>query len=95
MAYFLTRIELHNADSDDYETLHEAMEEKGFKRTVRSTDGAVYHLPDAEYLAIGDFAVKDVIEVAKHAASATGNTFGIIVSESNNLRFHGLSRVTR
>jgi hypothetical protein len=29
MAKFITRIELHNADSDDYEKLHEEMEKEG------------------------------------------------------------------
>ena len=38
MANFLTRIELHDADSDDYTTLHAAMEAKGFRRTIIGGD---------------------------------------------------------
>lgn len=49
MARFTTRVELHYADDDDYETLHAAMEDEGFYRTITSDDGIAYHLPTAEY----------------------------------------------
>jgi hypothetical protein len=49
MATFMTRVELHSADEDDYETLHAAMEKEGFNRTITSDDGVTYHLPTAEY----------------------------------------------
>ena len=34
MARYTVRVELHKADSDDYETLHECMEEEGFLRYI-------------------------------------------------------------
>ena len=49
MARFITRIELHNADSDDYEILHQEMEREDFNKTIESDDNIEYHLPDGEY----------------------------------------------
>ncbi len=34
MAAFTTRVELHSAGYEDYETLHAAMEAEGFSRTI-------------------------------------------------------------
>jgi hypothetical protein len=47
MATFTTRVLLHN--SDDYETLHEEMEDEEFTRTIMNSDEKEYHLPEAEY----------------------------------------------
>ncbi len=49
MAAFTTRVELHSAGYEDYETLHAAMEAEGFSRTITSGDNITYHLPTAEY----------------------------------------------
>ncbi len=34
MAKFTTRVELHNATGEDYNTLHDAMESVGFSRLI-------------------------------------------------------------
>lgn len=39
MASFTVRVELHDADEDDYATLHDAMEARGFARTIKGPDG--------------------------------------------------------
>lgn len=44
MSDFTIRVELHNADSDDYEALHEKMNAKGYKKEI-TTDGKTYKLP--------------------------------------------------
>jgi len=49
MTGFTVRVELHDADDDDYEELHEAMEKEGFERTIVGESGTTYRLPTAEY----------------------------------------------
>ena len=71
MARFITRVELHDADYDDYETLHTAMEAEGFERTITSDDEITYHLPTAEYYREADLTRQEVLTAAKRAAAKT------------------------
>jgi hypothetical protein len=48
MANFSVRVELHDADSAEYDALHAAMDKVGFKTTV-IFEGKTYQLPPAEY----------------------------------------------
>jgi hypothetical protein len=93
MASFMTRVELHNASSKDYETLHAAMEHVGFSRTIRSDDGHVYHLPTAEYICSGSFTRGQVLQSAKGAAGTTGKSFAVIVTESAGSTWSNLHQV--
>ena len=65
MSQFTTRVELHDADSADYEELHEEMEKRGFTRTVTSSDGITYQLPTAEYNYEGSAERSDVLREGK------------------------------
>lgn len=49
MADFTVRVELHGATGVDYENLHEAMFQAGFRRFIVGDGGGVYALPTAEY----------------------------------------------
>ena len=69
---FTTRVLLHHATDDDYEKLHEEMEAEGFTRTIISSDGTEYHLPQAEYNKMGVFTGEAVREAAQRAARKTG-----------------------
>jgi hypothetical protein len=82
MTSFTTRVELHGATYQDYETLHAAMEREGFSRIIRSDAGQWYHLPTAEYDRSGDLTRAQVIESAKRAAAATRKGFAVLVTES-------------
>ena len=82
MAKFTVRVELHDADEDDYEKLHEYMEEAGFLRTVASGDGKKYHLPPAEYNLEVNMTRDAVRESGSKAAKRTGKEFAILVTES-------------
>jgi hypothetical protein len=82
MASFTTRVELHNASSKDYDTLHAAMERAGFSRVIQSDDGHWYHLPTAEYDRSGSFTRGQVLKSAQDAAAITGKSFWVIVTES-------------
>jgi hypothetical protein len=93
MARFMTRVELHAADDDDYQTLHSAMETEGFRRTITSDDGVIYHLPTAEYYCETTLTRPDVLAAAKRAATKTRKNFGAIVTESNGITWSGLDKV--
>jgi len=93
MATFMTRIELHHADEDDYATLHNAMENEGFSRTITSDQGAVYHLPTAEYYREANLTRQDVLAAARRAAAQTGRTYAAVVTESNGVSWYGLEQV--
>lgn len=95
MASFITRVELHDADEDDYEILHASMEAEGFHRTITSDDGVTYHLPTAEYHCDTNLTRQEVLNAVKRAARETNRTFGAMVTESNGITWNGLDKVDR
>jgi hypothetical protein len=95
MASFTTRVELHHsATKSDYDKLHVEMESEGFSRLIRSDEGRWYHLPTAEYDRSGNHTAAQTLESAKRAASKTGKSFSVLVSESNARTWHNLPEVT-
>ncbi|EML2066018.1 type V toxin-antitoxin system endoribonuclease antitoxin GhoS [Enterobacter asburiae] len=48
MTSYTVRVELHGAESDEYEKLHEEMAKAGFEKVIL-IDGIYYELPTAEY----------------------------------------------
>ncbi|WP_201315127.1 hypothetical protein [Dyella sp. EPa41] len=52
---FTVRVELHNADEDDYESLHKKMGAAGFKKYLHYSDSNKdFALPTAEYRYFSD-----------------------------------------
>ena len=49
MTQFTVRVELHEADWDDYDVLHAEMRKEGFSTTITGSDGKTFELPTAEY----------------------------------------------
>jgi len=91
MAKFTTRVELHDAIASDYKKLHEGMGTKGFKRTIAAADGTIYQLPTAEYSFEGTQTRKQVLQLAKEAASAVKPSYAVLVTEAKGNRgFYGL-----
>jgi hypothetical protein len=91
MSYFTTRVELLNhATAADYLVLHAAMGAEGFSRIVTGGDGRRYHLPPAEYLKEGDFAIADVLNAAVRASTSTGKHMAVLVTEGTRLTWVGL-----
>ena len=82
MAQFTVRIELRDADREEYEVLYEQMAMRGFTDTVTNTDGTVYQMPDAEYNYRGDATRQEVLALAKGAAAMTGVEYSVLVTES-------------
>jgi ABC-type uncharacterized transport system YnjBCD substrate-binding protein len=93
MSKFTVRIELHDAESDDYESLHEAMEDQGFSRTITGDNGVNYHLPWAEYTREGKLTIDQVLDDAQSAADTTGMANSVLVTESAGRRWSGLEPV--
>jgi hypothetical protein len=91
---YTVRVELHRATNDDYEQLHAAMKNVGFSRFITSSDNVKYHLPTAEYNYEGDASRDQVLEKAKRAASTTGLSYAVLVTESNGRTWHNLSKVS-
>lgn len=91
MSRFTTRVVLHDASREDYESLHDYMAEVGFGRTISSTD-EVYHLPDAEYNYEAGETKEAVLDRAKGAATRTSRKFAILVTESAGRCWHSLER---
>ena len=88
MASFTTRVELHKATDEDYNTLHKAMEKVGFIRTIEA-NGKTYQMPTAEYNRIdpGPLRAQKVLNDAKEAASSTKLKYWILVTKSLARRF--------
>jgi len=94
MAAFTVRVELHKADSDDYDKLHEKMEADGFSRTVASDDGATYHLPTAEYsYSHPTMTAREVASKAHAVANAVKPKPAVLVTKSAGRSWQGLEKV--
>ena len=82
MAQFTTRVELHGAVERDYTTLHSAMANEGFTRSIVADDGSKYWLPTAEYDYRGDKTRVEILSKAERAAKTTGKPYEVLVTES-------------
>jgi hypothetical protein len=88
MANYLARVELHNAKYEDNETLHEAMRQRGFVRTIVANDEKKYQLPTGTYVAENTTAIlQQAFSAAQAAATATGKAFWVIVVDWTSARF--------
>jgi hypothetical protein len=92
MSSFTTRVELHQANYQDYENLHAAMSAAGFSRLITSDDGVTYHLPTAEYDRSGNFTKSEVLAQAKAAANSTRKSNAVLVTESAGRTWNGLTK---
>ncbi|KER01564.1 type V toxin-antitoxin system endoribonuclease antitoxin GhoS [Photorhabdus temperata] len=86
MANFTVRVELHDANSKDYEKLHEKMENAGFERTITTTSGKIYHLPDAEYSITSDKSTDEIKDLARDTAKKVKSNPAILVTKSSGTR---------
>lgn len=92
---YTVRVELHEADDDDYESLHAAMEKEGFVRWVKSSDGPKRRLPTAEYnMQSSELDREAVLARAQSAANSVKPTPTpwVLVTESAGRSWSGLKR---
>ena len=79
MPQFIIRVELYEANGEDYLRLHAAMESRGFKRTIVLEDYSVCMLPTAEYLLLSSsLTTQQVLSEAQSAARTVSSSFGVI-----------------
>jgi len=90
MANFTVRVELHQANYDDYEILHAAMEQKGFSRKITADNGQTYRMPWAEYNGSGNLTSAQVRDIAREAANTTGKANAVFVTEAQTRAWIGL-----
>jgi hypothetical protein len=93
MTNYTTRVELHGADEDEYEALHDAMEAEGFVRWIENSSGEKLRLPTAEYnLSDSTLDRKQVVKRAERAAESVkpNPTPWILVTESAGRTWSGL-----
>ena len=91
MAQFTVRIELHEAQRADYETLHAAMERRGFSRLITGDNGGVYQLPWAEYNGTTNLSSSEIRDIAHDVANTTGKTNSVLVTEATSRAWSGLT----
>jgi hypothetical protein len=91
MAQFTVRVELHEAQWTDYNTLHAAMERQGFSRLIKGDDGHTYQLPWAEYDGAANLSSLQVLALAQTAANTTGKKNSVLVTEAKYRAWSGLS----
>jgi hypothetical protein len=89
---YLVRVELHNASWADYQTLHAAMENRSFQRTIRAGNGVEYHLPTAEYAVDTTASGEQVRAAADAAAATTGKAHGLLVVRYDMAWWTGLAQ---
>lgn len=93
MAKYTVRIELREAEREDYSVLYEEMEARGFTDTITSSNGVTYQLPDAEYNYEGKATREEVLAMARSAAEETGVEYSVLVTESAGRTWHNLRKV--
>lgn len=92
MTGFTVRIELNEANQNDYVALNAAMEKRDFVRFYLGVGGYNYRLPGGEYIYEGEADVDLVLEWAKAAMAETGKTAAIFITESLGWLASGLVR---
>jgi hypothetical protein len=95
MNWYITRVELKNANWQDYEKLHEAMAEEGFDKTITGGTGVEYHLIDGEYFYenANDLKSRDVLNKAEVAIQKTKKNFRVFVTKADSMSWKNLDQV--
>ncbi|CNI63406.1 type V toxin-antitoxin system endoribonuclease antitoxin GhoS [Yersinia pekkanenii] len=68
MADYVARVEIFDANAENYESLHEKMREIGFSKTIIGESGKVSALPDGTYVGSRSEGEYDVREMIKRIA---------------------------
>ncbi|WP_241609242.1 DUF2622 domain-containing protein [Rosenbergiella australiborealis] len=93
MADFTVRVELHDATSQDYENLHQVMTSSGFQRSIISTEGIRYNLPEAEYdFSSESLGLESVLDKAIALVNSITNNRSIFITQSKGRMWVGLKK---
>ncbi|WP_333610136.1 hypothetical protein [Pantoea piersonii] len=96
MTNYTVRVELHDADSDDYDSLHNEMHKRGFRKTIR-IDDETWELPTAEYSYIADGTSRASVlakaEVAANKVKPKPQPSILVTASDRRRVFSGLKKV--
>lgn len=56
MPLYIARVEIFDAEPEDYDSLHESMRGIGFLKSIKYTDGIRRNLPSGTYSSTGTFS---------------------------------------
>jgi hypothetical protein len=88
MTDFLTRVELHDATSADYEALDLAMAGAHFATSIRSAQGVDYKMPAATYFSQSfNMSAVEVRNAAMVAVRTTGLRYDIVTTSGEMAYF--------
>lgn len=90
MANFMVHIQLHEPKDDDYTKLHQAMEDKGFFRTI-DVGGVRSDLPHATYHLTSNSSCRAVRDLAEQVATQINKKPKIVVAEYTKCESSGLT----
>jgi hypothetical protein len=88
----ISRVELHGASYQQYETLHGIMEGRGFSRLIRGDDGVWYKLPPAEYHFAGEATPEQVRAAACDSAARVVSSYAVLVTDYTRCAWQGLQK---
>ena len=91
MDRFTVRVELHDANWEQYTKLHEKMALQGFTDTI-TTEKVSVQMPPAEYNYEGALTKEQVLEKAKTAAASVVKKYAVLVTESKGRTWFGLEK---
>lgn len=93
MTNYVTRVELRgNPTADDYQALHDAMEAKGFTRTITSDEGTAYKMPHAMYYAVSNLTTSQICDHAHEAATSVWKNCRAFSCEAPRISWQGLDK---
>ncbi len=81
MSEFTVRVELYDANSDDYDKLHESMGSFGYSRMITDGNGVRYYLPTAEYTTTKATTSADIREQVTRIAGVVKANPRVLVTE--------------
>ena len=95
MSSYLARVELYEVtEEEDYDTLHTAMEERGFLLQIKADDGTFYWLPGGTFVIQDtDMTLAAAHDAAVAAAGQSGYEFSVMVVEFENTQWTNLEQV--
>ncbi|MFN8243782.1 MAG: hypothetical protein U0X40_06970 [Ferruginibacter sp.] len=92
MPQFTVRFELDSNDPNDYKALDERLILFNFTEILMTDDGQAHVLPRGEYRIEGDLTCQRVLDLALLAADQFKDRCKVLVTESAELAWFGLSR---
>ncbi|HAZ4812037.1 TPA: hypothetical protein J5T73_000193 [Enterobacter cloacae] len=96
MTNYTVRVELHDADSDDYDKLHDEMRKQGFSKRIKIGDDT-WELPTAEYSLIqtgtNSASVLAKAEAAANLVQPRPKPSILVTSSEFARKFSGLKKV--